>query len=381
MMRIDSYSVQISAQYYNLSLESTQASLKKDTQTFEKDNSLSVSDIKRDSQKLDDNKELSVELSKAILQNINSESRKIINDRIEINTTSVEAQGLNFSISAKIMADAKEMDISFDLSLSRSFIQKTKMSVSLTAALLKDPLVISLDGKMPNLSSKKFSFDIDSDGKSDQISLLQRGNGFLALDKNNNGKIDDGSELFGTKSGDGFADLSKYDDDNNGWIDSNDKIFDKLRIWIKTDNKDELLGLGEVGIGAIFLGNTETPFSLKSNSNELLGEMRKSGMVLFESGRAGIISHIDMAVETKDSLNVFDAMKKNLSLENTTKIYANNQKSEFKNGEEEDDMMTKLQKKIRILEAKLSNANGGEKVNIQTQINLLQTQMLSLLSK
>jgi len=380
-MRIDNYSVQMNSQYYNLDLQSTQASLKKDTQTFEKDNSLSISDIKKDSQKLDDNKELSVELSKAILQNINSESRKVVNDRIEISTTSMEAQGLNFSISAKIMADEKEMDISFDLSLSRSFIQKTKMSVSLTAESLKDPLVISLDGKMPNLSSNKFVFDIDSDGKSDQISLLQRGTGFLALDKNNNGKIDDGSELFGTKSGDGFADLSKYDDDNNGWIDANDKIFDKLRIWVKTDTKDELLGLGEVGIGAVFLGNTETPFSIKSNSNELLGEMRKSGMVLFEGGRAGIISHIDMAVETKDNLNVFETLKKNLSLEGTTKIYANNQKSEFKNGEEEDDMMTELQKKIRILEAKLSRANGGEKVNIQTQINLLQTQMLSLLSK
>jgi len=61
---------------------------------------------------------------------------------------------------------------------------------------LKDPLVLSFDGQMPTLSTKTFSFDIDSDGKSDQISQLNAGNGFLALDRNNNKKIDDGSELF-----------------------------------------------------------------------------------------------------------------------------------------------------------------------------------------
>lgn len=377
-MRIDSYSVQMNTQHFKLDLTSTKSSIQQDEKTFEKKDELSVSDFKIDAQKTDDNKKLSVELSKAVLQNINAESRRVLNDRIEISTTSIEAQGLNFSVSAKVIADGKEMDISLDLTLSRSFIQKTQMSVSLATESLKDPLVISLDGAMPSLSSNTFSFDIDSDGESDQISLLQRGSGFLALDKNNNNKIDDGSELFGTKSGDGFGDLSKYDDDKNGWIDANDKIFDKLRIWTKTDTKNELLGLGEVGIGALFLGNTETPFSIKSESNTLLGEMRKSGMVLFESGRAGVISHIDMAVETKDKLNVFETLKKDLSFFETTKTYANNQKNELKNGDE-DDILTQLQKRIRILEAKLSHASSSEKGNIQTQINLLQTQIMSFL--
>lgn len=57
-----------------------------------------------------------------------------------------------------------------------------------------------------------------------------RGSGFLALDRNQNGVVDDGSELFGTQSGDGFAHLALYDQDSNGWIDANDPVFDKLRI-------------------------------------------------------------------------------------------------------------------------------------------------------
>jgi hypothetical protein len=375
-MKIDGYSVQIGSQYYNLQHHTTQGEIKQQTNAFKKDDSLNPVSLEREQQALDKNNKLSIELSKAILQNISSESRRVIGDRVEINSTSIEAQGLNFLVSAKVIADGKEMNISIDLSLSRSFIQKNRTNISL--ASLYDPLVISLDGGMPNLSSSKFAFDIDSDGKSDQISLLKNGSGFLALDRNNNGKIDDGGELFGTKSGDGFGDLSKYDDDDNGWIDSNDAIFDKLRIWSKTSNKDELLALGEVGIGAIFLGNTQTPFSLKSESNELLGEMRKSGMVLFENFKAGVISHIDMAVETKDKLTALDVIKKNISILDTTKVYTNNQNYKPIEAEEED-ALSKLQKEIRILEAKLSKARGSEKTKIQIQINVLMAQMMTLL--
>ena len=53
-----------------------------------------------------------------------------------------------------------------------------------------------------DVRDQTFKFDLDADGREDEISMLGKGSGFLALDKNGNGKIDDGSELFGTKSGD-----------------------------------------------------------------------------------------------------------------------------------------------------------------------------------
>lgn len=377
-MKIDNYAVQMNAQYYNLQLQATKASISSDVQEFQNEDSLSVTQLDLESSKVDIDKGLSVELSKAILQNISTESRRLVRDKVEITQTSAESQALNFSVDAKVVADGREIDLSLDVSLSRSFIQTTKMSVDLVQQTLKDPLVISLNGTMPSLSTQKFSFDIDSDGTSDQISKLQSGNGFLALDKNANGVIDDGSELFGTKSGDGFADLSKYDDDQNGWIDENDKIFDKLRVWQKTDAKDELLALGEVGIGAIFLGNTQTPFSLKSNSNELLGEIRKSGFVLFENATAGVMSHVDLAVTTKENLTALEIVQKNITSQDIGKIYANNQKEN--NTESEDDSALQvLQKKIRALEAKLPQARDEEKASIQVQIGVLLTRMMSLL--
>ena len=143
-----------------------------------------------------------------------------------------------------------------------------------------------------------FQFDIDCDGKMDEISMLREGSGFLALDKNGDGKINDGSELFGTRSGNGFADLAVYDEDGNGWIDENDEIFDKLRVWSKDkDGKDVLKTLKEADVGAIYLGSTNSQFSLTDKKdNEVLGAVRSTGIYLKEStGMAGTVQQVDLA--------------------------------------------------------------------------------------
>jgi len=290
-------------------------------------------------------------------------------------------QSLNFQIQAYLQTDEKEIALSLDVSLSRSFTQMLNISIEDTG-ILKEPLVLSLDGTMPTLSSNTFSFDIDSDGEKYQVSKLGEGNGFLALDKNNNGIIDNGNELFGTKSGDGFADLTVYDDDKNGWIDENDAIFDKLQIWQKTDTEDKLIGLGEVGIGAIFLGRTDTPFSLKSESNERLGEMLASGLFVYENGKAGVISQIDLIVnpETKDNLTKVNNLQKNLASQNLNDTYKENNE-ELKSEENGDKRIEKIQKQIRTLEAKLSSAKDDDKPALQTQIGVMFSQMMSILAE
>ncbi len=183
--------------------------------------------------------------------------------------------------------DGRSIDINLDVTMQRSFYSKTMTKET----MMIDPLVINFKGNLPELSDATFSFDIDCDGASDQISCLTKNSGFLALDKNNNGQIDNGSELFGTQSGNGFKDLSQYDTDANGWIDENDPIFDGLRIW----SNHELIGLGEVGIGAIYLGAQSSPFTFKNDANKSLGSLRQSGIFLFESGEVGTISQIDFA--------------------------------------------------------------------------------------
>lgn len=121
--------------------------------------------------------------------------------------------------------------------------------------------------------------------------------GFLALDKNGDGKINDGAELFGPSTGSGFAELAQYNEDGNNWIDENDSIYERLRIWSRdAAGNDYLLALGEKGIGAIFVGSVETMFQLKDPSNTLLGQTMSTGIYLREDGQAGTVQQIDLAV-------------------------------------------------------------------------------------
>ncbi len=118
------------------------------------------------------------------------------------------------------------------------------------------------------------------------------------MDKDGNGKIDDGSELFGTKSGDGFGELREYDSDGNGWIDENDEIFSKLKVWCKDENvNDVLMDLKEADIGAIYLGEQRTEFILGGVDGYRDGVIRSTGVFLRESGGAGTIQHVDLSVK------------------------------------------------------------------------------------
>ncbi len=194
-------------------------------------------------------------------------------------------------------ADGKSISFSVDLSMSRQFAASNSFDIRLGEARLCDPLVINYNASSASFTSTKFSFDLDSDGKSDQISSLGAGSGFLALDKNGDGVVNNGTELFGTSSGDGFADLSAYDSDGNQWIDENDDIYDKLRIWARDESgNSRLIALGEKGIGAIYLGNVGTEYGFKNSANETDGQLRKTGVFLRENGTAGTIQHVDMAI-------------------------------------------------------------------------------------
>ena len=211
--------------------------------------------------------------------------------------TYYEQEKLSFSARGVVRtADGREINFSVDLNMSREFAAEHNFSLRAGQAAL-DPLVINFDGTAPGLTDSKFSFDLDCDGHGDQISSLLPGSGFLALDLNGDGRVNDGRELFGPRSGDGFADLAEYDRDGNLWIDENDAIFHRLRIWTRDEEgNEELMALGQKGIGAIFLGNLTTPFSMKDNENQLQGEVSKSGLGLKEDGTAVTVQQIDLAV-------------------------------------------------------------------------------------
>lgn len=193
-------------------------------------------------------------------------------------------------------ADGRELNFGVTVEMSRAFAARYD-KITREDYIVTDPLVINLDTNVASVSDQKFLFDIDSDGKEESISFAGKGSGFLALDKNKDGRINDGSELFGTRSGDGFRDLAAYDEDGNGWIDENDSVFKDLKVWTKDEKgRDILMDLRQANVGAIYLGSAETEFSLNQEDNHTNGIIRKTGVYLKETGEAGTIQHVDLTL-------------------------------------------------------------------------------------
>lgn len=217
------------------------------------------------------------------------------------NVTVSETEATRFNSTGSVVtADGRTIDFNISMEMSRSFMETSESLTSQTQYILTDPLVIQLEDAPETISDQKWYFDIDGDGVEEEISQLARGNGFLALDENGNGKIDDGNELFGTKSGNGFKDLSAYDEDGNGWIDENDSVYSKLKIWVKdASGNDKLIGLGQADVGAIYLGAADTQFThAAADTNETQAVVRQTGFYLHEStGAAGIVQQIDFATK------------------------------------------------------------------------------------
>jgi hypothetical protein len=192
--------------------------------------------------------------------------------------------------------DGDEVNFNVQLNMTREFMTQEHINIQVGEPL-KDPLVINFGGTAVDIKSRNFVFDIDGDGKDDQIGFVGVDSGYLALDKNENGIIDNGLELFGPQTGSGFSELASYDIDGNNWIDENDTIYNQLRIWVKDeDGNDQLLALGEKGVGAIYLNHIDTPFFLKDGENNLLGQVRGSSVYLGEDGSVGTVQQIDLAV-------------------------------------------------------------------------------------
>lgn len=194
-------------------------------------------------------------------------------------------------------ADGRTIEFGMQMNLSRSFTMAASQQIDFTQPVLIDPLVIQVDSDFIQMDDQTFFFDMDADGTAEEIKGLGQGSGFLALDRNNNGTIDDGSELFGTKSGNGFADLAAYDEDGNGWIDEADSIFSKLKVWCKNpDGTDHMMDLKSASVGAIYLGSSTADFSLTDSMNHTDAIIRRHGIFLYENGNVGTIAQVDMAV-------------------------------------------------------------------------------------
>ncbi|HEX3477614.1 MAG TPA: hypothetical protein VHT91_21480 [Kofleriaceae bacterium] len=115
-------------------------------------------------------------------------------------------------------------------------------------------------------------FDNDANGRPERMQWVRRGGdeAFLVMDRNGNGVVDNGSELFGIgtpliveggRAPNGFAGLAQYDapdlgGNDDGWITADDDVWTSLRLWLDRNadgicTPDEILTLESAGVRAL----------------------------------------------------------------------------------------------------------------------------------
>ena len=149
-----------------------------------------------------------------------------------------------------------------------------------------DPIILDLDGdgiETVGLDAGVL-FDHNGDGVKTGTGWVGIDDGLLVLDKNNNGTIDNGAELFGDhtilkngqKAKDGFEAISDLDVNKDGKLNSNDAVFANLRVW-RDVNQDgisqtsELKTLSDLGISSINTRASITGGQNQNNGNVIIG--------------------------------------------------------------------------------------------------------------
>jgi hypothetical protein len=167
-----------------------------------------------------------------------------------------------------------------------------------------DPLVLDLSGdgiETTALDGSGVYFDGNNDLFDERTGWLSGNDGFLALDKNGNGTIDDVTELFGSFQNSGFADLAQYDSNHDGKIDAGDAIWNRLLIW-QDYSQDGISQAGELktldAIGIASIGLASTPLDVTTPQGTLL---RSSGRFTRTDGTTGSSFEAIFATDAVDT--------------------------------------------------------------------------------
>ena len=193
--------------------------------------------------------------------------------------------------------------------------EKTESIVAQAAGIQGrvDPLALDLDGDGIETTDVKNGtyFDLDNSGFAEKSAWIKSDDGILVLDRNGNGKIDGGKELFGDqtllkngeKASGGFQALEELDENKDGKIDSADSKYSEIKVWrdLNQDgqsSEEELFSLDELGIKALNLANNNVN-STDANGNIIsrVGSYEKT------DGSVGTMGEYLLNRSTTDTIN------------------------------------------------------------------------------
>lgn len=197
-----------------------------------------------------------------------------------------------------------------DLSISPK-IKSSKKKVT-TATTTRSPIALDLDGDGVETTALAdvAHFDHDANGFAEQTGWVSSDDGLLVMDRDGNGNIDSGKELFGdqtilsngTKASNGFQALFELDDNKDGKIDANDAAYTQLKVWQDIDgdgysSSDELLSLSDAGVASINTGYTSTE-QTDPNGNTI----KQTGSFTKSDGTTGNTADVYFQVDKTDTI-------------------------------------------------------------------------------
>lgn len=173
------------------------------------------------------------------------------------------------------------------------------------------PLVLDLDGDGITLVGQNAGvhFDMNNDGIADSTTWVGGNDGFLALDLNGDGIINNQSELFGNSATamNGFANLASYDENGDGVIDANDSIFSQLVVWQDSNmdgisQADEMHSLSYFNIASINLN------AVASNQQIADGGLLATSTFTYTNGQTGVIGDALFNVTNGKPMDIKDVL-------------------------------------------------------------------------
>jgi len=213
-------------------------------------------------------------------------------DRLTVEQWQLHRQELSYDMQGEFDINGKQLSLDYSFYLASDKIKYD--SFETTAAALKDPLIIQFGDQSIGEISGQEDFNINQDNNIDSLPVFSGDVGYLVYDKNANNKADNGSELFGPTSGNGFNELAQLDENNNGFLDKEDSAYKQLYLW--QPDKNTWLSLADAGIEAISTDAIATPYTFYDQNDEVQAQMRNSSFAISETGRGFGVHQVDVRI-------------------------------------------------------------------------------------